>query len=159
MTPRRPDIGFIPTPPEVVDAMLSLADLSENDVLYDLGCGDGRIVIAAAQRYNIRAIGIDIDPVRIEEAVKASQRAGVSDRVQFRQQDLFECDFDEATVVILYLLPHLNLKLRPQLYRQLKPGSRIISRDFDMDDWQPDRRIDIQASEDCTLFRWTVQAG
>ena len=159
MAHRRPDIGYIPSTQDIVEVMLALADVRPEDVIYDLGCGDGRIVITAAQRYRTRGVGIDIDPDRIEQATAAAQQAGVSDRVTFLQQDLFTTDFHEATVVSLYLLPHLNLKLRPALLRQLKPGARVISHDFDMGDWQPDRVIQMKtAEEEPVLYYWAIPA-
>lgn len=157
MTDRRPDIGYIPTPPDLLETILTLAEVTSDDVLYDLGSGDGRIVIQAAQTFGTRGVGIDIDPVRIQEATHEAERLGVSDRVTFRQQDLFETNFQDATVVILYLLPHLNLRLRPQLFRQLKPGARIVSRDFDMGDWPPQRVIRADQSEEpSTLYYWIM---
>lgn len=155
---RRPDIGFIPTPPAVVEVILQVAQLTSQDVVYDLGCGDGRILIAAAQRFGVRGVGIDIDRDRLQVAQQQATNAGVADRLQFRHQDLYECDFRAATVVILYLLPHLNLKLRPTLLAQLKPGDRVISHDFDMGDWQPDTTVEvaIEAGEMATVYRWTV---
>lgn len=157
---RKPDIGFIPTPPNVIDALLGLADLSSKDVVYDLGCGDGRILITAAQRFGARGVGIDIDRDRVQEATHNAQQAGVDNMVHFYQQDLYESTFVDATVVILYLLPHLNLKLKPRLLSQLQPGARIISHDFDMGDWQPEAtiRIPIEADETATLYRWTIPA-
>lgn len=161
MSPPKPDIGYIPTPPELVQAMLTFAKVTQNDILYDLGSGDGRVAIAAAQQCGARGVGIDIDPERIREANQNALAAGVGELVEFRQQNLFETDFSEATVVFLYLLPHLNLRLRPQLLRQLKPGTRIISRDFDMGDWQPQRVFQMQTSEEecteeCTLYYWAI---
>ncbi len=155
---RRPDIGYIPTPPHVVDALLTLAQVTADDVLYDLGCGDGRILITAAQRFGARGVGIDIDRDRIQESIHNAEAAGVSHLVQFHCQNLYTSDFKEATVVILYLLPHLNLKLRPQLFAQLQPGTRIISHDFDMGDWQPEAvlQIPIEADETATLYAWTI---
>ncbi len=135
---RVPDVHFVPTPDEVVMEMLNMARVVKNDVVYDLGCGDGRIVITAAKTYGARGVGVDIDPVRIQESKENALKAGVTDRVRFTQQDLFKTDFSEATVVFLYLLPELNLELRPKLLRELKPGSRIISHEFDMGDWKPD---------------------
>jgi len=155
MPERKPDIGYIPTPQEVVAAILALAAVTGDDILYDLGSGDGRIAIAAAQQ-GTRSVGIDIDPVRIREANENALRASVSNYVEFRQQDLFESDFSEATVVILYLLPHLNLRLRPELFRQLQPGSRVVSRDFDMGDWQPEQQVQVQTPEECTLYYWMI---
>ncbi len=156
MPQRKPDIGYLPTSHKVVEAMLTLTGVSDNDILYDLGSGDGRIAIAAAQQFGTRSVGIDIDPERIRQANENAQRAGVSDLVEFRQQDLFESDFSEATVVILYLLPHLNLRLRPELFRQLKPGTRVVSHDFDMGDWKPDRVMQIQTKEESTLYYWVI---
>ncbi len=156
MPQRKPDIGYLPTSQEVVEAMLTLTGVTDNDILYDLGSGDGRIAIAAAQQFGTRSVGIDIDPERIRQANENAQRAGVSDLVEFRQQDLFESDFSEATVVILYLLPHLNLRLRPELFRQLKPGTRVVSHDFDMGDWKPERVMQIQTKEESTLYYWVI---
>jgi trans-aconitate methyltransferase len=155
---RRPDIGFIPTPASVVEVILALAQLTPQDVVYDLGCGDGRILIAAAQRFGVRGVGIDIDRDRVQEATQYAEQAGVAHLLQFRQQDLYETDFHAATVVILYLLPHLNLKLRPALLAQLQPGDRVISHDFDMGDWPPDTRVEIpiEADEIATVYRWTM---
>ncbi len=153
---RRPDIGFIPTPLEAIDAMLTLANLADGDVIYDLGCGDGRILMRAAQQFKIRGVGIDIDPQRIREAETLAHQAGVGDRLSFYQADLFASDVTEATVVILYLLPHLNLRLRPQLLSQLKPGSRVISHDFDMGDWMPNQSVKLQLEDELTLFLWRV---
>ncbi|GAB4338829.1 MAG: hypothetical protein OHK0047_29280 [Leptolyngbyaceae cyanobacterium] len=155
---RRPDIGYIPTPPHVVDALFTLAQITTDDVLYDLGCGDGRILITAAQRFGARGVGIDIDRDRVQESIHNAEAAGVAHLVQFYCQDLYTSDFQEATVVILYLLPHLNLKLRPQLFAQLQPGTRIISHDFDMGDWPPEKvlQIPIEADEIATLYAWTI---
>lgn len=152
----KPDIGYLPTPPEVVEAMLTLAEVSSEDVLYDLGSGDGRILITAAQRFGTQGVGIDIDPKRVRQGFENAKQAGVSDRVTFRQQDLFESDFSEATIVILYLLPHLNLKLRSALFAQLPPGTRILSHDFDMGDWQPDRIVEVQSEDPAVLYLWTI---
>jgi ubiquinone/menaquinone biosynthesis C-methylase UbiE len=154
---RKPDIGFIPTPDEAIEAMLNLANVTASDVIYDLGSGDGRILITAAQKYGARGVGIDIDPVRIQQARSKSEKAKVDNQVTFHQADLFESDFSDATIVILYLLPHLNLKLRPILLRQLKPGTQILSIDFDMGDWQPDRVIKLdQIEEESTIYYWQV---
>lgn len=151
---RQPDVVYVPTPQEVVDEMLTLAKVTKDDVIYDLGSGDGRIPITAAQKYGARGIGIDINPERIREANENAQKAGVTDRVQFLQQDLFQSDFSEATVVTLYLLPELNVKLRPQLFKQLKPGTRVVSHDFDMGDWKPDRVV--QTQEGSTIYYWVI---
>ncbi len=154
-THRKPDIGYIPTETEAIEAVLNLAEITPTDVVYDLGCGDGRIVIAAAQRGS-RGVGIDIDPQRIQEAQTNATQAGVSQRVQFQLGDLYDMDFSEATVVFLYLLPHLNLRLLPTLLRQLKPGSRIVSRDFDMGAWKPDRTLHLQTPEEPTFYYWII---
>jgi len=154
----RPDIGFLPTPPEVVNAMLQIAELDQDDLIYDLGCGDGRILIAAAQRFGTRGVGIDIDRDRVNEATQLAHQAGVAHLLTFHQQNLYESQFDNATVLILYLLPHLNLKLRPQIREQLKPGTRVISHDFDMGDWLPEHMVQIptQEGEVATVYRWTI---
>ncbi|MDX2241765.1 MAG: class I SAM-dependent methyltransferase [Leptolyngbyaceae cyanobacterium bins.302] len=161
MPTRKPDIGFIPTPPQVVDVILQLAELTPNDVVYDLGSGDGRILIAASQRYGVRGVGIDIDGDRIQKATQQAILAGVNHLIEFRQQDLYESNFRDATVVMLYLLPHLNLKLRPTLLEQLQPGSRILSHDFDLGDWQPDAAVQvaIEAGEVATVYRWLIEAA
>jgi SAM-dependent methyltransferase len=154
---RRPDIGFIPTEPEIIKAAFALANVTASDVIYDLGCGDGRVAISAALEFGVQAVGIDIDPQRIKEAKNNALQAGVSNLVDFRLEDLFSCDFAEATVVFLYLLPHLNLRLKPQLLRQLKPGSRIVSRDFDMGDWLAEKFVVIETpEEECTLYLWYI---
>ncbi len=136
---REPDVEFVATPEPAVMEMLRLAKVTESDIVYDLGCGDGRIVIAAAKEFRARGVGIDIDPQRIKESKENALEAGVSNRVNFFEQDLFQTDLREATVVTLFLLPELNLKLRPKLLRELKPGTRIISHDFDMGEWKPDK--------------------
>jgi SAM-dependent methyltransferase len=150
---RSPDVVYVPTPTAVVDEMLRLADVKSTDLVYDLGSGDGRIVIAAAQQRGARGIGIDIDPQRIREAKENAQKAGVSDRVEFRQQDLFQTDFSDATVVTLYLLPELNIRLRPKLLRELKPGTRIVSHAFDMGDWKPEQVVEVDGR---TVYYWVV---
>jgi tRNA G37 N-methylase Trm5 len=149
---------YVPTPPEVVEQMLEMAKVNKNDVLYDLGSGDGRIPIAAVQKRDVsRAVGIEINPERIEEANANAQKAGVTDRVSFLNQDLFESDFSDATVMTLYLLPSLNVKLRPQLFSQLKPGTRIVSHDFDMGEWKPERVEKVQTDgRTHTVYLWTV---
>jgi SAM-dependent methyltransferase len=150
---RTPDVIYVPTPPEVVDAMLKVANVGPNDVVYDLGCGDGRIVVTAAQQFGARGVGIDIDPQRIKEANENVQRNGVGDRVRILQADLFETDLSEATVVTLYLLPSLNLKLQPKLLRELKPGTRIVSHAFDMGPWKPEQEIEVNGRH---VYFWTV---
>ncbi|MDB9376503.1 SAM-dependent methyltransferase, partial [Nodularia sphaerocarpa] len=138
----------------VVDAMLSVAKVGKDDVLYDLGSGDGRIVTTAAQKYGVKkGVGVEINPELIQEANANAQKAGVSDRVQFVQQDLFKSDFSEATVVTLYLLPDINLKLRPQLLQQLKPGTRIVSHAFDMGEWKPEQTLNVDGR---TIYYWVV---
>ena len=129
---------FVPSPYDVVQRMLTLAEVTRDDIVYDIGCGDGRIVITAAQRFGARGVGIDIDPQRIAEANANAERAGVQHLVQFIQQDAMTVDVSEATVVTLYLLSSSNLKLRPLLTSQLAPGSRIVSHAFSMGDWEPD---------------------
>lgn len=152
---RGPDVIFVPTPNEVVDRMLELAAVTRNDVVYDLGSGDGRIPITAAQRYGARAVGIDIDPQRIRESRENAREAGVEDKVRFIEGDLFEADIREATVVTLYLLTQLNAKLRPKLLKELKPGTRIVSHAFDMGDWEPEQRVYVGAT---SVFLWRIPA-
>ena len=135
---REPDVEFVATPELAVMEMLKLAKVTEADIVYDLGCGDGRIVITAAKEFGARGVGVDIDPQRIKESNENALKAGVTSRVKFLEQDLFQTDISEATVVTLFLLPELNLKLRPKLLRELKPGTRIVSHDFEMGDWKPD---------------------
>lgn len=149
---RTPDVIYVPTPQEVVDGMLKLARVGRNDVVYDLGCGDGRIVVTAA-RMGARAVGIDIDPIRIREATENIRVAGVGDRAKLIEGDLFATDISEATVVTLYLLSRLNLKLRPKLLKELRPGTRIVSHAFDMEDWKPVRTETIGSSN---IHLWTV---
>ena len=148
-----PDVIFVPTPQEVVDKMLELAKVGKGDVLYDLGSGDGRIPVTAAKRFGIRATGIDIDPQRIAEANENARKNGVSHLVRFRQENLFKADFSQATVVTLYLLPDLNVKLRPRLLAELKPGTRIVSHQFDMGTGQPERKLELNGR---TIYLWTV---
>jgi len=152
---RTPDVIYVPTPQEVVDGMLKLAKVGKNDVVYDLGCGDGRIVITAARQFGARAVGIDIDVIRIREATANVQQAGVGDRVKLIEGDLFETDISEATVVTIYLLSRLNLKLRPKLLKELRPGARVVSHAFDMDDWKPQRTELVGSS---TIHLWTIPA-
>lgn len=150
---RGPDVIFVPTPQDVVEDMLRLANVRKGDVLYDLGSGDGRIAITAAKKYGIKATGIDIDPERIREAKENARKAGVTDLVQFRQEDLFQANFRDATVVTLYLLPDLNVKLRPKLWNELKPGTRIVSHQFEMGAWKPEKKLE---SNGRTIYFWTV---
>jgi len=150
---RSPDVIFVPTPQEVVDAMLEVAKVTKTDVVYDLGSGDGRIPVTAAKKYGARAVGIDIDPQRIKEANANAQSAGVTDKVKFLNQDLFTTDISEASVVTLYLLPSLNVKLMPKLMKELKPGTRIVSHAFDMGDWKPEQTLNVNGR---TVYYWTI---
>jgi ribosomal protein L11 methylase PrmA len=150
---RSPDVIFVPTPQEVVDAMLKVAKVTKNDVVYDLGSGDGRIPISAAKQYGARGVGIDIDPQRIKEAQENLKAAGVGDLVKFMNADLFETNISEATVVTLYLLPSLNVKLMPKLMKELKPGTRIVSHAFDMGDWKPEQTLNVEGR---TVYYWTI---
>ncbi len=151
---REPDVVYVLTPQEVVDEMLALAKVTKNDVIYDLGSGDGRISVTAAQRFGTKGFGVDINPERIREANANAQKAGVTNRVKFLNQDLFTTDISQATVVTLYLLPELNVRLRPQLFKQLKPGTRIVSHDSDMGEWQPEPTV--QTKEGSTIYLWTI---
>lgn len=150
---RSPDVIFVPTPNDVVNKMLEMAKVTAKDVVYDLGCGDGRIVITAAQRYGCRGVGIDIDPERIREATENVQKAKVADKVKFIQGDLFEADISEATVVTLYLLTELNLKLRPKLMKDLRPGTRVVSHAFSMGDWKPERTEHVNGA---SVYLWRI---
>ena len=147
------DVPYVSTKPEVVDAMLKIANVNKDDLIYDLGCGDGRIVIMAAKEYGAKGVGVDIDPLRIKEANENAIKEGVTDHVTFIEQDLFEVDFSKASVVTLYLLPYVNLKLRPLLLEKLKPGTRIVSNEFVMGDWKPEKQITVGES---TIYFWTV---
>ena len=154
--PRGPDVGYVPTPHRVVDAMLTVAKVGKGDVLYDLGSGDGRIPIAAARKYGIaRGIGVEINPERIREANENRIKAGVGERVSFVNADLFEADFSDATVITLYLLPKLNLRLLPKLLKELKPGTRIVSHAFNMGTWKPEQRLEVDGRD---VFFWTIPA-
>jgi SAM-dependent methyltransferase len=152
---RGPDVIFVPTPNDVVDAMLKMAGTGKSDTVYDLGCGDGRIVITAAQKFGARGVGIDIDPERVREANENVKKAGVADRVKIVRGDLFEADISPATVVTLYLLTDLNLKLRPKLMKDLKPGTRVVSHAFNMGDWKPERSAEVGGS---SVYLWRVPA-
>ncbi len=157
---RRPDVIYYPTPAETVTEMLRLANIKQGDVLYDLGSGDGRIPIAAAQLYGIRAIGIEIDPQMVEVARQRAQEANVSSLVSFRQEDLFRTKISEASIVTLYLSNRINLLLRPKLLRELRPGTRIISHDFHMGDWESEQKVKVpwQGTLYRTIYVWTVPA-
>ena len=152
---QQPDVIYVPTPHEVVEDMLRLANVGKGDVLYDLGSGDGRIPIAAAKKFGIRATGIDIDPERIWEAEVNAKKEGVEHLVRFRKEDLFTADFRDATVITLYLLPDLNVKLRPRLWAELKPGTRIVSHQFAMGDWKPEKTIQLNGR---VVYFWTIPA-
>jgi ribosomal protein L11 methylase PrmA len=154
---RQLDVPYVPTREPVVDEMLKMANVGKNDVLYDLGSGDGRIPITAAKRFGTRGVGVDIDPERIKEARENATKAGVSDRVKFFQQDLFETDIKEATVVTLYLLPDINLKLRPKLLSDLKPGTRVVSHNYDMGDWKPLKTTTVKLPDgEHTVYFWVI---
>lgn len=152
--PRAPDVVYIPTPQPVVDAMLDGAGVTNRDIVYDLGSGDGRIVITAAKKYGARGVGVEIDPALVKKAIEHAAAAGVSDRVRFVTGDLFTADIHDATVVTLYLLQSLNERLRPKLVRELKPGTRVVSHVFNMGpEWPPERTMMVGRSR---IFFWTV---
>jgi trans-aconitate methyltransferase len=151
---RAPDVPYVPTRQEVVEEMLRMAAVTAQDVVYDLGCGDGRIVITAARKFGARAVGVDIMPDRIAEARYNARAAKVEDRVTFRVENLFDTDVTGATVVTLYLLPEVNVSLRPKLQRQLRPGARVVSHDFDMGpEWRPDATKRVGND---WIFLWTL---
>ena len=151
---REPDVIFVPTPAEVVTAMLKLANVTDKDVVYDLGCGDGMIVTAAAKEFNAHAVGVDINPVRVKEANERVQKAGVADKVKILNEDLFETNISNASVVTLYLLPVLNVKLIPKLNRELKPGTRIVSQSFDMGaNYPAEKTVEVAGR---SVYLWTV---
>jgi SAM-dependent methyltransferase len=160
---RTPDVVYVPTTDAAVDAMLALANVKKTDVVYDLGCGDGRIVITAARKFGARGVGIDIDPQRIAEARENAKKAGVEHLVRFEENDLFLADIKEATIVTLFLLPQLNLKLKPKLLADLKPGTPIVSNTFDMGDWKAEKEVVVNPNDQNDysglskkVFRWTV---
>lgn len=153
----RPDIAYIPTPDDAVSAMLELAQVKGDDILYDLGCGDGRLLVQAAQRWGTRGVGIDIDPERIAQTQMHVNAAGLQELITLHQGNLYESDVRSATVIMLYLLPHLNLRLRPLLWEQLGSGARVVSHQFDMGDWIPTRVVKLAPSEeDSTLYLWVI---
>lgn len=165
---RTPDVEYVPSPPDVVIEMLNVAGVTKDDVVYDLGCGDGRFVITAAQTFGARGVGIDIDPVRIRESNENARKAGVAERVTFTVGDLFKTDLREATVITLYLLPELNVALRPRLL-ELRPGTRIVSHEFDMGEWTPDKKGVVKNAtfyslpylvfqQDANYYFWVVPA-
>jgi SAM-dependent methyltransferase len=155
------DVPYVATPPEVVAQMLALARPTRNDVLYDLGSGDGRIVIEAARRFGTRGVGVDLNPVRVEEATANARRRGLRNRVRFRQQDLFDTDLRPASIVTLYLLPRVNLELRPKMFEQLRPGTRVVSHAYNMGDWEPDTVVAVKVSQGlgrAMVYAWTIPA-
>jgi SAM-dependent methyltransferase len=157
--PRAPDVRYEPTPPDVVQVMLRVANVKPGDVVYDLGCGDGRIVITAVRQFDAGGVCVDIDPQRIAESRENARAAGVTDRIRFLNQDLFLTDVDEATVVMLFLSPELNLKVRPKLLRELKPGARIVSHWHDMGDWKPQETVRVQSGGwERPVYLWTIPA-
>lgn len=159
---RQPDVPYVPTTEEAVQAMLKLAGVQKTDVVYDLGCGDGRIVIAAAKNFGARGVGIDINPERIKEARENAKKAGVEHLVRFEENDLFQAKISDATVVTLFLLSTINLKLRPKLLADLKPGTKIVSNTFDMGDWKAEREANVGGDDNedgylsRKLFLWTI---
>lgn len=154
------DVPYVPTPYEVVNEMIRMAGVEKDDILYDLGCGDGRIVITAVKNTGCRGVGIDINPVRIEESQNNAEEAGVTDKVKFLQQNLFETDFSEATVLTLYLLSTVNLELRPKILRTLKPGTRVVSHDFSMKDWEADNYKEVNLDHRShDIYFWIVPAN
>jgi SAM-dependent methyltransferase len=151
-TRREPDVPYLPTTEPAVQSMLKLAGVKSTDVVYDLGCGDGRIVVAAAKDFGARGVGIDINPERIKEARDNAKKAGVENRVRFVEGDLFTADIHEASVVTLFLLSSVNQRLRPRLVKELKPGTRIVSNTFDMGDWKPDKEATVEGTEEGAYF-------
>jgi SAM-dependent methyltransferase len=162
----KPKVGYWPTPQEVVDKMLDMAKVTKNDVVYDLGCGDGRIVVTAGKKYGAKAVGVDIDPVRVQEALARVKAAKVEDLVTIRKEDMFKTDLTGASVVTLYLNDKANLALMPILKKSLKPGSRVVSQTWDMGDWKPDRTIVVDGIDEkdntkykYTLYLWIIGKG
>lgn len=147
------DVPYVPTPMPVVDAMLDLAKVAKSDSVYDLGCGDGRIVVRAASRFGCRGVGVDLNPQRVKEAKENAVKSNVTELTRFEVGDVFEFDFSAATVVTMYLLPNINLRLRPRLLKELKPGTRLVSHDFHMGDWAPQATREINRSR---IFLWTI---
>ena len=149
-----PDIHYVPTSNGVINAMFRLAMPTANDVLYDLGSGDGRIVIDAAKRFGLHGVGVEIDPALIKKSSDNARKAGVADRVRFVQEDLFKADIAGATIVTLYLSPSTNLRLRGKLQRELRPGTRVVSNRFDMGDWMPDEQEKLEGRR---VFLWRIK--
>jgi tRNA G37 N-methylase Trm5 len=154
-------VPYVPTPQDVVERMLELAQVKKGDVVFDLGSGDGRIVVTAAKKYGVRAVGFEIDPERIKESHENIKKAGVAHLVEIRQQDIRTVDLSPASVLTMYLLPEVNLMLRPNIWRQMKPGARVVSHDFDMGDWRPVKTENVKDSSgwDHTLYLWHVEGG
>jgi SAM-dependent methyltransferase len=152
---RAPDVWWEPSTTGQTLAMLKLAGVSRKDTVYDLGCGDGRLVITAAKEFGARGVGIDLDPERIKDSVANAQKAGVTRLVKFRNEDLFDADIRDATVVTLYLWPSVNLKLRPKLLKELKPGTRVVSNLHNMDDWEPEKQTHVDGHP---IYLWTIPA-
>jgi len=159
------DVPFVPTPQSVVEAMLKLAQVRSGDFVMDLGSGDGRIVITAARQFGAEGLGIEYDDALVERATKAAAEAGVADRVSFMKQDLFDTDLSQATVLTLYLLPEVNIGLRPRILEQLRPGARVVSHDWDMGDWEPDAKLEVDApdkevgaNQKSMIYLWVVPA-
>jgi Methyltransferase domain len=160
------EVPFVPTPQPVVEAMLKLAQVRPSDFVMDLGSGDGRIVITAARQYGAEGIGVEYDQTLIDRATKAAAEAGVTDRVSFRKQDIFDTDLSQATVLALYLLPEVNISLRPRIFEQLRPGARVVSHDWDMGDWEPDAKMEVDAPgkevgahPKSTIYLWVIPAN
>jgi SAM-dependent methyltransferase len=154
------DVPYVPTSPEVVRAMIALAAVKSGDVVYDLGCGDGRIVIAAVQVAGVRGVCVDIDPERIADSRRNAAAAGVEDRIRFVRGDLFQVPIADATVVMMYLLPEVNLRLRPRLRTELRPGARVVSHAFSMGSWKPDREIEVgEPPANTPVYLWRVPGG
>jgi precorrin-6B methylase 2 len=157
-----PEVPYLPTTQVAVEAMLKLAGVTANDVVYDLGCGDGRIVVTAAKLYGARGVGIDIDPQRIAEANENARKAGVEQLVRFEENDLFKANIREASVVTLFLLTSVNARLRPKLLAELRPGTRVVSNTFDMGDWKPDKEFTVDTGDEGyfsrKLYLWTIPA-
>jgi SAM-dependent methyltransferase len=154
---RKPDVPFVVSDYDVVNIMLETAAVTDKDTVYDLGSGDGRIVIAAASKYGARGVGVDINPIRIKESRLNARNAGVSRKVTFIKQDLLKTDLRQATVVAIYLDPEMNLRLRPKLLRELKSGARVVSNSFDMGDWKPDKVVKLTvAGSESTIYYWVI---
>jgi SAM-dependent methyltransferase len=150
------DVGYMPTPYEIVEKMLNMANVRNDDLVYDLGCGDGRVVIMAAKERGAKGVGVDLDPVRIKESEENARKAGVADRVRFYEQDLFKTEIKKATVVMLYLWPQVNIRVRSKLFAELKPGTRVLSHNHDMGEWKPDQYAEISKHR---IYFWVIPAN